>query len=206
MEIRKVTDEAFKKYGRILKGYDFTQLFAEMEKTPVTDSVEYVPSVEALEQLPVFQELTDSMYGGLPIQIGYCNGNNYYLNAVEYHRSSEVDIPVGRDLILLLGMQQDIEPDDTYDTGRIEAFLVPAGTAVELYATTLHYAPCNAAEEGFRCVVVLPKDTNLPLAVSPALTNEDRLMTARNKWLIAHEDAGIEGAFNGLKGENLCVR
>ena len=206
MEIKMVTDQTFRKYGRILKGYDFTELFAEMEKTPVTDSVEYVPGVEALEKLSVCMDLTESMYGGLPIQIGYCNGNNYYLNAVEYHRSSEVDIPVGRDLILLLGMQQDIEDDFTYDTGKIEAFLVPAGTAVELYATTLHYAPCNASEEGFRCVVVLPKDTNLALAVSPELTGEDRLMTARNKWLIAHENAGIEGAFNGLKGENLCVR
>ena len=34
---------------------------------------------------------------------------------------------------------------------------------------------------------------------------EDGLMTARNKWLIAHEDAKIEGAFNGLKGENVGI-
>ena len=35
---------------------------------------------------------------------------------------------------------------------------------------------------------------------------EDGLMTAKNKWkLIAHEDAKIEGAFNGLKGENITL-
>ena len=34
---------------------------------------------------------------------------------------------------------------------------------------------------------------------------EDQLLFARNKWLIAHEDAKIEGAFVGLKGENLSV-
>ena len=29
--------------------------------------------------------------------------------------------------------------------------------------------------------------------------------TAKNKWLIAHEEAAIEGAFNGLKGENVGI-
>lgn len=39
-------------------------------------------------------------------------------------------------------------------------------------------------------------------------TNEtgNRLLAAMNKWLIAHEDAQIEGAFCGLKGENVEVR
>ncbi|MBO5199628.1 MAG: DUF4867 family protein [Lachnospiraceae bacterium] len=206
MEIQKVTDAAFKKYGHVINGYDLTGLLAEMEKTPLTDAVEYVPSVEALEALPVYEELTKSMYGGLPIQIGYCNGKNYRLNALEYHRSSEVNVAVGNDLILLLGLQQDIEEDSTYDTAKVEAFLLPAGTAIEVYATTLHYAPCSAGPDGFRCVVVLPRDTNLPLEEKPCLTDEDKLMTARNKWLIAHADAQIEGAFNGLKGENLCVK
>ena len=140
----------------------------------------------------------------MPIQIWYCNGNNKKLNAVEYHRSSVVDIAV-IDLILLIGRQQDIEADFTYDTAKIEAFYVPAGTAAELYATTLHYAPCSAGEDGFRCVVVLPRDTNLELNFTPGKDGEDKLITARNKWLIAHEDAKIEGAFNGLKGENITL-
>ena len=54
------------------------------------------------------------------IQIGYCNGSNVKLNALEYHRSSEIDIAV-TDLILLLGCQQDIK-EDTYDTALVEAF------------------------------------------------------------------------------------
>lgn len=38
-------------------------------------------------------------------------------------------------------------------------------------------------------------------------TNEtgNRLLVAMNKWLIAHEDAQIEGVFCGLKGENVEV-
>jgi hypothetical protein len=82
---------------------------------------------------------------------------------------------------------------------------VPAGVAVELYATTLHYAPCTAEGDGFRCIVVLPKNTNLELETAAGTKGEDRLLTARNKWLIAHEEAGIEGALCGLKGENITV-
>jgi hypothetical protein len=34
---------------------------------------------------------------------------------------------------------------------------------------------------------------------------DDKLLTAKNKWLIAHEEAGIEGAVCGLKGENIDI-
>ena len=204
MKIQKVTDPAFRKYGQVLEGYDFTGLIKEMKHTPVPEDVIYVPSVEELEALDVMKDLQNKGYGGLPVQIGYCNGHNKKLNAVEYHRNSEINVAV-TDLVLLIGHQQDIEPDHTYDTSRIEAFLVPAGTGIEVYATTLHYAPCHVNEGGFQCVVVLPKGTNTDLTFQTEKTGEDSLMTAKNKWLIAHEDAKIAGAFNGLKGENITI-
>ena len=143
IQIQKVTDAAFKKYGRILTSdYEVAELIDKMQEMPCPSDVVYEPSVEALEALPVMKVFTDSLYGGLPIQIGYCNGHNTKLNAVEYHRSSEVNV-AATDLILLIGMQQDIEDDYTYDTKNIEAFLVPKGTMIEVYATTLHYAPCS---------------------------------------------------------------
>ncbi len=126
------------------------------------------------------------------------------MNAVEYHRSSEVDIAAD-DLILLLGSQQDITDDYTYETSKIEAFLCPKGTGVELYATTLHYAPCSAGDSGFRCGIVLPKDTNLPLDKKHE-GYEDALITAKNKWLIGHAEGGLDaGAHIGLIGENISV-
>ena len=204
MNIQKVTDQAFRKYGQVLEGYDFTGIIKEMKHTPVPEDVIYVPSAEELEALDIIKDLQNKGYGGLPIQIGYCNGDNHKLNALEYHRSSEFDI-AQTDLILLLGMQQDIEDGDIYDTAKVEAFFVPAGTGVELYATTLHYAPCTAQEGGFRCVVVLPKGTNEELPFETAKEGENRLLAAMNKWLIAHEDAQIEGAFCGLKGENINI-
>ena len=204
MNSQKVTDPAFRKYGQVLEGYDFTGLIKEMKHTPVPEDVIYVPSVEELEALDIMKDLQNKGYGGLPIQIGYCNGHNKKLNAVEYHRNSEINVAV-TDLVLLIGHQQDIEPDHTYDTSKIEAFLVPAGTGIEVYATTLHYAPCHVNEGGFQCVVVLPKGTNTDLTFQTEKTGEDSLMTAKNKWLIAHEDAKIAGAFNGLKGENITI-
>lgn len=204
IEVKSVTDAAFRKYGRVITGIDCGELIEKMGKTPLPDDVIYVPSDAELEALSVCKELTDSVYGGLPIQIGYCNGHNSLLNAVEYHRSSEINIACD-DLILLLGQQQDVNDDFTYDTSKIEAFKLTKGTMIECYATTLHYAPCGVDGAGFRCVIVLPRDTNLDLEANIDKRGEDSLLVARNKWLIAHPDAKISGAFNGLKGDNISV-
>ena len=205
MQIYQVTDERFKKYGKVISNVDFTELVKALEeKTPLPEGVEYVPGCEALEALPVMQELSTKTYGEMPIQIGYCNGHNVLLNAVEYHRSSEINV-AATDAVLILGSEQDITDDFTYDTSLVEAFYVPAGTVVEMYATTLHYAPCTAVEGGFRCVVVLPAGTNTELTFPIGENGEDKLITAKNKWLIAHEEAGIEGAFCGLQGENITL-
>lgn len=204
MEIKKVTDAAFRKYGRVISEIDFSELVAKMGETPLPEGVVYEPSVEILEALPIKEKLETAYYGELPIQIGYCNGHNHLLNALEYHRSSELDI-AAEDLILLLGMQQDITDEYTYETSKVEAFICPKGTGVELYATTLHYAPCSVGDSGFRCVVVLPKDTNLPLDEKHA-GYEDALITAKNKWLIGHAEGGLDaGAHIGLIGENVSV-
>ena len=214
MEIKKVTDAAFRRYGRIVQNIDFSGLVDVLNtKTPLPEDVVYEPSVAELEELPAFAELQTKTYGELPIQIGYCNGKNYLLNALEYHRSSEINV-AGTDAVLLVGSQQDITDSFTYDTSLAEAFLLPRGTAVELYATTLHYAPCHAKEQGFQVAIVLPRGTNYPLNGKHAAAgngsegadNEDALLAAVNKWLIGHPEGGLaEGSFLGLKGQNLCL-
>ena len=203
MNLIQVTDVKFKKYGRVVKDVDFKELIEEMKKTPCPEDVVYVASVPELEALPVFYELVERTYGEMPVQIGYCNGKNKLLNALEYHRSSEIDVAVS-DLVLMLGKRADITEDFQYDSANVEAFLVPAGTAVEVFADTLHYAPCNTEESGFRMVVILPKGTNLDLMKKHEnATDEEKLLFGTNKWVIAHPDAKIEGAFNGIIGENL---
>lgn len=211
MEIKKVTDAAFKKYGRVISHVDVAELVAALKETPIPADVVYEPSVESLEKLPVKEELSRVIYGEMPIQIGYCNGHNKKLNALEYHRDSEINI-AAEDAVLMLGSLQDVDADFTYDTSKVEAFLVPAGTAVEIYATTLHYAPCHVEDGGFQVAVVLPKGTNYELKTAHAKVengkapNEDALLAAVNKWLIGHAEGGLpEGSFLGLKGENLSL-
>lgn len=202
MEIKNVTDPAFGVYGKIITGYDCAELLGAMERTPVPEDVVYVASVPELESLSVAKMLERNLYGQMPVQIGYCNGHNRKMNALEYHRNSEINVAV-TDLVLMLGRQQDIGEDGTYDTSLAEAFLVPAGTVVEVYATTLHYAPCHVKPDGFRCVVILPRGTNLDMEPVEEVSFEDRLLFARNKWLIGHREGGLpDHAFCGLVGEN----
>ncbi len=206
MEIKKVTDPSFRKYGRVVEGIDFTDLVEAIKKeTPLPDGVAYEPSIKALEETTAAKALQKRTYGELPIEVGYCNGHNYKLNAIEYHRSSEINV-AATDAVLIVGMQQDITDDFKYETAKMEAFLVEAGTAVELYATTLHYAPCSADEGGFKVGIVLPAGTNYPLEESHDGW-EDSLITAQNKWLIGHAEGGLDaGAHIGLVGKNLDIR
>lgn len=204
MEIKKITDPAFRKYGRIITDVDFSGLVEKMMETPLPEDVIYVASAPELEALPVFEELKTKIYGELPIQVGYCNGHNHKLNAFEYHRCSEINV-AAMDAVLILGAQQDITADLTYDTAKAEAFYLPKGTGVEVYATTLHYAPANQGDAGFRVTVVLPKGTNTDLEKKHE-GGEDGLLAAKNKWLIGHPEGGLpEGTHLGLVGENLTV-
>jgi len=207
MKIQSVFDASFAPYGKVIKGFDLAALMAEMEKTPCPDNVVYVPSVEELEALPIFQQFSEQLYGGMPIQIGYCNGDNDTLNCLEYHRDSELNLAC-EDLILLLGLEGDIDFEKyEYDTAKVEAFLCPKGTLVEVYATALHYAPISAGGK-FRCVVVLPRGTNTELKFKPDPAGESRLLTATNKWLLPHPDSpeAKDGAVVALKGENITIK
>ncbi len=207
MEIQSIQSKAFAQYGYVVEDHDFTQLIdtlVDISEKP-TDSVIYIPSASNLESLPAAVGIGDQIYGGMPVQIGYCNGNNSTLNCLEYHRGSEVNIAAD-DIVLLVASLQEVQ-DCKLDTNKVEAFLVPAGTAVLLYETTLHYAPCSApGKDGFRVIIVLPKGTNTEKPKLPS-GSEDPLLWARNKWLLAHPNSSEakQGAFVGLMGKNITL-
>ena len=208
MKIYSIYDEAFRPYGKVLEGYDTAALTAALEnETPLPEAVVYTAAEPALEKLPILAELSDRAYGGMPIQLGWCNGHNTKLNCLEYHRDSEINFGT-KDFILLLGLEGEIGADGLFDTALTKAFLVPAGVMVEVYATALHYAPCEAKlGQGFKVLVALPRGTNTDKPAFTPKTREDTLLTARNKWLLAHEesDEAKGGAVVGLKGVNLDI-
>lgn len=207
MKIYSVTDPEFRPYGKLLEGFDTAELLTAMNGIAMPESgVAYEPGIEALENCAIFAELSDRAYGGMPVQLGMCWGHNTKLNCLEYHRDSEINIGTG-DYILLLAREDDIV-DGKLNTACVKAFRAPAGAAVEVYATSLHYAPCQAAAaEGFRVAVVLPKGTNTEKPAFEAKCAEDTWMTARNKWLLAHAEASEaqNGAYVGLVGENIDI-
>ena len=207
MHIYSVTDPEFKPYGKVLEGYDTAELLAAMKEIDMPDEgTAYRPGIESLEACAIFPELRDRAYGGMPIQLGMCWGHNAKLNCLEYHRDSEVNIGT-KDFILLLAKEDEIV-DGVLDTSLVKAFRVPKGLPVEVYATTLHYAPCHTCPHcGFRVAVVRPKGTNTEKPDFEPKCEEDTWMTAHNKWLLAHPDSkeAKRGAHIGLRGENLDI-
>lgn len=207
LKIQNVKDAAFKQYGRVIEGLDFTEFLDVLTKTTeAPDHVIYVASDANLEALPVAKELQNNCYGGLPIEIGYCNGTNTKLNCLEYHKDSEINIAAD-DAVLLVARLQDAA-DGPIDSSKVEAFLVEKGTAVELYSTTMHYAPCSGKKgASFRVAIVLPKGTNGPKPEMTCKNDEDKRLFALNKWLIAHPDTSEakQGAVIGITGENIDI-
>ena len=207
VNILSVFDDAFKTYGNIVSGYDFTELVSYMQEStaiPENGNV-YVASVEAMEAFPVVKDVESYFYGGMPIQVGYCNGRNTTYNGFEYHKGSEINIAV-TDFMLVLGHTWLIAEDGTYKVEDAQVFFVPKGTAIEMFQTTLHLSPCRVCDEGFKGVVILPRGTNTPLDKKPENpAGEDKLLLQRNKWVIAHKEREPlikQGAFPGLIGEN----
>ncbi len=207
MKIQSVFDPAFRNYGQVLAGYDLKELLETLDQvTPLPEGVEYVPEQTELMALPAAEELSRRAYGGMPVELGWCNGHNTKLNCLEYHRDSELNAGT-RDFILLVAKREDMK-DGRLDTRKVQAFRCPAGTLVEVYATTLHYAPCSAkAGEGFKVLIVLPRSTNLEKPDIRPGNDEDRLLWARNKWLLAHAESAeaSQGAPVRLDGENIDI-
>ena len=208
MKIYSVNDPEFKPYGRVVTGLEAAkaEILQALATTPLPEATDYVAEEPVLQGLPAMVEVSEHLFGGMPVQLGWCNGHNTKLNCLEYHRDSEFNLGT-EDFVLLLARQEEIA-GGKLDTAKVKAFRVPAGTLVEVYATTLHYAPCHVdAAKGFRVLVALPKGTN---TAKPAIKNDggdDPQLWACNKWLLAHPDSAEAkaGAYVGLVGQNVHI-
>lgn len=204
--VLSVTDPAFAPYGRVVTGYDFSEMIRYMQdNTPIPENGNiYIPGDAAMEAMPAAAEIRKTLYGDMPIQVGYCNGRNTTWNGFEYHKGSEINVAV-TDFMLILGHTWQIQ-NNTYRFEDAKVFYVPQGTAIEMYQTTLHLSPCRVCDAGFKGIVILPQGTNTPLdSKAPNDDPESKLLLQRNKWVIAHperEPLIKQGAYPGLVGEN----
>ncbi|TFG63433.1 MAG: DUF4867 family protein [Spirochaetales bacterium] len=210
--IHSIEDHGFQSYGRILRSVRTEALLSLIEELTPGNEVIYeseIPHAErATGNLSFFaKEVFD---GNADLQVGAVYGRNTRINALEYHKCAEVII-AALPMVIMTGLVCEIEwPKGTFDLSRIRAFYVPGGTALELPPWCLHYVPIHVYEEdGFKCLVILPRGTNLPLDYEPEREGEGKLMLARNKWLLAHPDdqtfSGSAAHF-GLVGRNIELK
>ncbi|MBR4070944.1 MAG: DUF4867 family protein, partial [Clostridia bacterium] len=133
MKIYSVYDSEFKPYGQVVSGLDeaVAEILEALKTTPLPEAVGYVPEEACLQELPAATEVSEHLYGGMPVQMGWCNGHNTKLNCLEYHRDSEFNLGT-EDFILLVAKQDEIA-DGKLDTSKVKAFRAPAGVMVECY-------------------------------------------------------------------------
>ncbi len=203
LEFYDIHSDEFKKYGRVLD-IDTASFVSACEKIKRPDSgTAYKMSENELEKLFESEKIREITCGGTEVQIGLCHGYNRFLNALEYHKSSEVNI-AATPLVLLLGLEYEMEGNN-YPSDKLKAFYLEKGDAVEVFSTSLHYCPCEVDDGGFSLVVSLPKGTNGELDKKYS----DRLLTGKNKWLICHKDADNlvkSGAYPGIYGKNYEIK
>lgn len=196
--------EEFASFGRVISDLDTKEIIAAAKKIQNPESgAAYLPACDKFEGLDIATKIKNECFGTLPTQIGYCWGHNNCLNATEWHTSSEINIAV-TPLVLILGHVWDIE-NGKIDSSCFKAFYLPSGTAVEVYATSLHFTPCELNEDGFGCVVALPSGTNTDLDYR----EENSLLFRRNKWIICHEDnetLKARGVVPGITGSNFEIK
>ncbi len=216
LAIRDLSDPGFGRFGRLLpENFDDLADLADRITAIDPNANRYVASLADLETPDHIRRLAP-FFGFADIQIGYCNGPNSRLNAVEWHKSAEIDIAV-TDLVLLLGSRADIDEFGHIDSSVLTCFFIPKGAAIELLPEVLHFSPCRAHPEGFKSIIVLPRGTNEALPTTAASHEtppsaepvpESRFLFMKNKWLIAHPERKplVErGAFAGIRGENIEI-
>ncbi len=208
--IYDIHSNEFKEFGKVVKNYDLKSVkdYLNIKTSIPKEGNIYIGSDSVLEQENIFTNIRSNLYGSMELQAGYCNGNNSRLTGLEYHKASEVNL-AGSPLVLLLGKVQDIQ-DNEYDSSKVKAFYLEEGDVVEIYGTTLHFAPCKVLDEGFKCLVVLPKGTNEELIDTvDVITEEDELLFKVNKWLLVHKESKrliSNGAKVGITGSNLEIK
>ena len=91
LPLYSVTDPEFKRYGRILAG-ETGELAQALDTCAIPEEGNcYHASEPVLEQVSLMKDMKRVVFGDMPIEAGYCNGRGFQLNAMEYHKCSEVN-------------------------------------------------------------------------------------------------------------------
>lgn len=208
LPLYSVTDPEFAPYGRVIQVPDGETLIQRLSVTPVPETGNaYTGSDPDLEDTEAVSCCVKTVFGGMDVQAGFCNGHGHTLNALEYHKCPEVNAS-SSGLVLLLALPGDLK-EGRISSDAVVGFYLPKGVFVEIHPLVLHYAPCRIAAEPFRALVVLTRHTNEALpALDPDAEGEAKYLWMSNKWLLCHPDSpeAGKGAVQGIDGENIELR
>ncbi|MGD1821856.1 MAG: DUF4867 family protein [Pleomorphochaeta sp.] len=213
IEILNVSDSIFEKYGKILDLKCKNKLIDKLinETAIPNEGNVYKAFVRSWEEKDVVEEL--STFYDEKIEIGYCNGQNTKLNALEWHDCDEINI-FSTDALLFLAKIEDLE-NYKLNSKKVKAFYVEKNTALLMYKDTLHFAPCKIEDSGFKAIVVLSDLTNTELDIQTInKSKEDQnslnsLLFKNNKFIICHEEATNltnQGVQANINGENYNLK
>jgi len=206
--IYSIHDERFAPYGRILSSESYDKVFQYLrDKVDVpSEGNKYVAHDEDFEQ--VFEGIDFSKsFPNEKIEYGYVCGHNQMLNALEYHKSAEINIAL-TPMVLMLGLPDKMK-NQSFHSKDVDVFYVPPGSVLELYPEILHFSPCEVNASGFVCGVILPYQTNMDFVKkSKEVRTNDDLLFKTNKWILCHKDFERflkMGAHEGLIGQNYKI-
>ncbi len=209
IQIHSVYDPEFNRFGEVLDVSEFGGLIEYLEVHTNVPSVgnEYVPHLAELGAVVSNLSVIHNTFGMVPLEYGYVNGNNSKLNALEFHKSSEINVCV-TPLVLLLAHIEDIK-DSMVHSSKVTAFYIPENTAIEVYSTTLHFSPCKVIDSGFKCAVILPYGTNMEFVSAKGNQGKySEFLFKTNKWLLNHPENTrmVElNAISAIRGENIEI-
>lgn len=201
IKIYTIHDKEFIPYGTPITDVDTSEIVEAGEKLLLAGGAGYKASTPEFEALEIHNIIRDRFFGQMPTQTGFVWGKNCRMNALEWHKNSEINIAID-DIVLLLGQLDEIV-DGKYHSDKVKAFYLEKGEMAEVYATSLHFTPCAVKKSGMGAVVGLPLGTNTALTAP----SSDRFLRNKNKWLICHVDnkamteKGVEGNIEGVNIE-----
>lgn len=203
--IRTIGDESFRKFGDIKSQYNIDELVDYFDKniSIPNDGNKYVTSNPNIENYTVIQELSNDIYPAMPTQAGECVGHGTDFSAVEYHQGSETNI-FFTDTIMVLAKRSQMTFNEINIQKQGEIYFIPRGTVIEFYSDTLHYAPIQVDNNGFKIVVLVLKGTNEELPDN--FHSNNKMIVKTNKFQVVHAsrtDKIAQGAAIGVTGDLL---
>jgi hypothetical protein len=201
-----VDDPKFDAYGKAhwdIDAKDFTAAVTKAFTGTMGEEAVYEPKVDALQNLPLVDQIKQTIYEGKAVRVGWVYGNNANLDYMEFNGARVTLIPVYNTVVFVAAKTDLDQSTFKLSVGKTSLFYLPAGSVVELLPDTLHSAPIRVANAtGQLTVVIVPEGVGVGSASKGS--GIDQALFAPGRWLFGFPD-NKAGFFAGLDGTNTNI-